>query len=717
MTKPFIEKILKEMTLPEKLAQLTQLTPMYLGTDDSIDLTGPLNELRLQPEMVCNVGSVLNNAGAQKSIDLQNYVLAHNRHKIPLLLMADIIHGFKTVFPIPLAQACSFDMDACEASAAIAAKEGAVSGVHVTFSPMADLVRDPRWGRVMEAAGEDPYLNACVAASMVKGYQGKDLREKGRLAACVKHFAAYGAPEGGREYNTVDLSEGVLREFYLTAYKAAVDAGVALVMAAFNTVERVPASANRRLMRDVLRKEWGFQGVVISDFNSVDETIAHGAAANHADAAEKCLKAGVDIEMMSTDYMNHVEQLIEEKKLDAALVDEAVIRILELKDALGLFENPYKDADPVAEREVVLCDAHLRTAREIAAKSAVLLKNQAVLPLKKGLKIGLAGPFACSHHLEGGWSIESGKAVSLYDGLLQKGAADRIVTAMTEELGSMQDGIFDVPDQTQAAYEALQDCDVILVAVGENPSDTGEGSSKSSLRLSANQEKLVRVLHQTGKPVITLVFSGRPMEIKPICDDSDAVIQAWFLGTQAGNALADLLFGDVNPSGRLAMSFPYTVGQIPVYYNHLQTGRPCLPGKEQERYVSRYLDCPNDPLFCFGYGLSYSAFSYHDFQVRKEGDGAVASVVVENTSERAGTETVQLYIHDVHASVARPVKELKGFRQVALEPHEKQTVHFAITPEMLSFYNSDLHMTFEHGDFEIMIGRNANEVWTERLYL
>lgn len=717
MTKPFIKEIVKDMTLPEKLAQLTQLTPMYLGMDESIDLTGPLNELRLQPEAVCNVGSVLNNAGAQKSIDLQNYVLEHNRHRIPLLLMADIIHGFKTVFPIPLAQACSFDMDACEAAAAIAAKEGAVSGVHVTFSPMADLVRDPRWGRVMEAAGEDPYLNARVTVSMVKGYQGKTLREKGRLAACVKHFAAYGAPEGGREYNTVDLSEGVLREFYLTAYKAAVDAGVALVMASFNTVERVPASANQHLMRDVLRDEWGFHGVVISDFNSVDETIAHGVSADHAEAAQKCLKAGVDIEMMSTDYLNHATQLIEEKKLDVALVDEAVTRILELKDTLGLFENPYKDADPAAEPEVVLCDAHLRTAREIAAKSAVLLKNEAILPLNKGLKIGLAGPFACSHELEGGWSIETGKAISVYDGLLQKVTADRIVTAMTEELGSMQNGIYDVSDQTQEAYEALRDCDVIIAAVGENPSDTGEGSSKSSLRLSANQEKMVRALRQTGKPVVTLVFSGRPMEIKPICDDSDAVIQAWFLGTQAGYALTDLLFGDVNPSGRLAMSFPYTVGQIPIYYNHLQTGRPCLPGKEQERYVSRYLDCPNDPLFCFGYGLSYSTFAYHDFQVRKEGTGAVASVDIENISERAGTETVQLYIHDVHASVARPVKELKGFQQVTLKPHEKQTVCFAITPEMLSFYDNKLHMMFEHGEFEIMIGRNANEVWTKQLYL
>ncbi|MBW4079833.1 beta-glucosidase BglX [Paenibacillus sp. S150] len=721
MTKPFIQALVNDMTLDEKLAQLTQLGPHYWGLDDTVDLTGPFKELSIEPEVIKSIGSVLNGIGARNVIELQTRHLQMSRQKIPLLFMADVIHGYRTILPIPLAMGCSFDLAACERFAELAAKESAAAGIHVTFSPMTDLVRDPRWGRVMETSGEDPYLNARVAESMVRGYQGKDLKEKGRIAACVKHFAGYGAPEGGREYNTVDMSSGVLREFYLPAYKAAVDAGVAMVMAAFNTVDRIPASGNKPLLRGILREEWGFGGVTIADFNSVNEQIPHGAAQDGREAAEKSLAAGLDMEMMSTHYLGHGAELVEQGKLNEAVIDEAVVRVLELKDALGLFDNPFKDADPLADEAAEPDTEHLQAARELGAGSVVLLKNDnEALPLKRGLKIGLAGPFAASAQVLGGWAgTEKDSAVSLYTGISQKTSAGDILTAMTGELGSMLEGIFDVGDETEEAYNRLKDCDVILAAVGENQQDTGEGGSKAGLRLSPNQEKLIWRLKDTGKKVITIVFSGRPLELKPVLEASDALVQAWFLGTESGNSLADVLFGDYNPSGRLSMSFPYTVGQIPVYYNAYQTGRPYDPQYPQVRYVTRYLDCPNEPLFCFGYGLSYSRFAYSSFAVEaaEAADRITASIEVENTSDIAGKETVQLYIRDVSASVVRPAKELKGFRQLSLAAHEKQKVSFGITRDMLMFYGMDGQLVFEPGEFDIMIGRNSGDHSSQRIWI
>ncbi|NOU80686.1 beta-glucosidase BglX [Paenibacillus sp. LMG 31459] len=720
MTKPFIQDLVNDMTLDEKLAQLTQLGPYYWGLDDTVDLTGPFKELNIKPQVMENIGSVLNGIGARNVIELQTRHLESSRQKIPLLFMADVIHGYRTILPIPLAMGSSFDLEAIERFAEIAARESAAAGIHVTFSPMTDLVRDPRWGRVMETSGEDPYLNARVTESMVRGYQGTDLKEPGRIAACVKHFAGYGAPEGGREYNTVDMSTGVLREFYLPAYKAAVDAGVAMVMAAFNTIDRIPASGNSKLLRGILREEWGFDGVTIADFNSVNELVPHGAAQDGREAAHKSLAAGLDIEMMSTHYLNHGAALVEEGLLDISLIDEAVTRVLELKDALGLFDNPFKDADPVADEADKPSAEHLQAARELGASSVVLLKNEnEVLPLKRGMKLGLAGPFATSIHVLGGWAgAEKDPAVSLYTGITGKIPAADIVTAMTGELGSMLEGVFDVEDHAEEAFEQLKDCDVILAAVGENQHDTGEGGSKASLRLSANQEKLIRRLKDTGKPVVTIVFSGRPLELAPVLDASDALVQAWFLGSESGNSIADVLFGDYNPSGRLSMSFPYSVGQIPVYYNAYQTGRPYDPQYPNVRYVTRYLDIPNDPLFCFGYGLSYSSFAYSSFNVEAAADGRVlASIEVENTSEVTGKETVQLYIRDVTASVVRPVKELKGFKQVTLAAHEKQIITFEITSEMLMFYGQDDELVFEPGDFDIMIGRNSGDHATQRIWI
>ncbi|MEK3697527.1 beta-glucosidase BglX [Paenibacillus sp. FSL R10-2199] len=720
MTKPFIQDLVNDMTLDEKMAQLTQLGPYYWGLDDTVDLTGPFKELNIKPQVMENIGSVLNGIGARNVIELQTRHLESSRQKIPLLFMADVIHGYRTILPIPLAMGSSFDLEAIERFAEIAARESAAAGIHVTFSPMTDLVRDPRWGRVMETSGEDPYLNARVTESMVRGYQGTDLKEPGRIAACVKHFAGYGAPEGGREYNTVDMSAGVLREFYLPAYKAAVDAGVAMVMAAFNSIDRIPASGNSKLLRGILREEWGFDGVTIADFNSVNELVPHGAAQDGREAAHKSLAAGLDIEMMSTHYLNHGAALVEEGLLDISLIDEAVTRVLELKDALGLFDNPFKDADPVTDEADKPSAEHLQAARELGASSVVLLKNEnEVLPLKPGMKLGLAGPFATSIHVLGGWAgAEKDPAVSLYTGITGKIPAADITTAMTGELGSMLEGVFDVEDHAEEAFEQLKDCDVILAAVGENQQDTGEGGSKASLRLSANQEKLIRRLKDTGKPVVTIVFSGRPLELAPVLDASDALVQAWFLGSESGNSIADVLFGDYNPSGRLSMSFPYSVGQIPVYYNAYQTGRPYDPQYPNVRYVTRYLDIPNDPLFCFGYGLSYSSFAYSSFIVEAAADGRVlASIEVENTSEVTGKETVQLYIRDVTASVVRPVKELKGFKQVTLAAHEKQVVTFEITREMLMFYGQDDELVFEPGDFDIMIGRNSGDHATQRIWI
>lgn len=737
MAKQFILDLVKAMTLEEKAAQLTQLGPNYFDEGAAVTLTGPYRNWNLTKEIVQNAGSVLGCVDAETYCRIQDAYLKKNRHHIPLLFMADIIHGMKTIFPIPLAIGGSFDLELCKQSAEIAAAEASVCGLHVTFSPMADLVRDPRWGRVMESPGEDPYLNAEMTRAMVRGYQGKDLKEPGRLAACIKHFAAYGAPEGGREYNTVDISKGMLREYYLPAYRAAVEENVAMAMTSFNTVERVPSSGNVWLLRELLRKEWGFQGVIISDFNALDEIINHSIAADIKEAAQKCITAGVDIEMMSACYVSYLPELVRTGTISEEFIDEAVVRILELKDQLGLFENPYKDADKAAPERLWLCKKHREAARKLAGESAVLLKNNGILPLPlpqeqnaaqtaacaeagKSLKIGIAGPFAESRQVLGGWAGqgETKDAVSLAEGLRNVLGKENVITAMTEEVKERLSGFLDVSDETENALETLQECDIILAAVGEHPGDSGEAGSKAYLRLSPNQEKLLRKLKRLNKPVITIIFAGRPMEIEPIVEDCDALLYGWFLGTEMGNALADILFGKVNPSGRLSMTIPRTVGQVPIYYNSFHTGRPFEGLSENERFASRYIDCDNSPLYPFGYGLSYSEFMHKDLKLETgSGRNVKASVQVKNISKRAGTTVVQLYLRDVTASVVRPVKELKGFRRVWLEPGEEQEVSFEITEEMLKYYNNEDTLVFEPGEFEIMIGENSEEVLKTSLFI
>lgn len=726
MEKVKLQSLLDQMTIREKLGQLTQLIPPLLGVDPDVDITGPLGEMNIDPAWLPEIGSTLNTFGAENLRKMQDLHMQRSRLGIPLLFMADIIHGYQTIFPIPLAVGASFNPDNYELACSVAAKEGAAAGIHLTFAPMTDLVRDPRWGRVMESTGEDHFLNGEMTKAAVRGFQGENFRDKGKLAACVKHFAAYGAPWGGRDYNTVDMSEGILREFYLPAYKAALDVGVAMVMTSFNTVNRIPASANRWLMRDILRKEWGFDGVLISDFAAVDETITHGISTDSADAARKCLEAGVDIEMMSTHYLNNGEALIQAGLLDAKLVDEAVMRVLELKNALGLFENPYKDASVEDEKALIQCDAHMQAAYDVAVECPVLLKNENLLPLSglqkklgRPLRIGLAGPFACSDNACGGWALaKRDGCLNLYSALMAAMPEAQVLTAATQPLESLQYGNGETEYHPEEV-KALADCDVIIAAVGEDAYDTGESASKTVLRLSPNQEQLLHDLRKLGKPVAAVVFSGRPLEIAPVLEDVDALLEAWFLGDTSGLVLADLLTGKANPSGRLSMSFPVSVGQVPVHYNAYRTGRPSRGQKI--RFVSRYLDCENEALFPFGYGLSYSQFTYKDMAVEAvSGDPelvAMARITVENTSDVAGMETVQLYIHDVSAQLVRPVMELRGFRKIHLEAGARQVVEFDITRQMLSYYGPDNRFIFEPGAFDIMIGRNSADTETVRISL
>lgn len=714
MTQEYIESLLKDMSLKEKLGEMTQVPTDFLGDDSSPAAPGPLAKSKLTKEDLVYVGSCYA-TGAERIRALQDKHMKEHPHHIPLMFTADIIYSYQTVFPIPLAMSCSFNPSLYTKATSVAAREASADGVQITFAPMADLVRDPRWGRVMESPGEDPYLNAQMISAAVKGFQGDDPKAPGKLGSCVKHFAAYGASEAGRDYNSVDMSRGTFYDYYLSGYKAAIDAGCKMVMTSFNILDRVPSGANREVYQDILRDDLKFNGVVISDYAAADETLNHGFSADSMEVVENYLP-NCDIELMGSHYYECAEQLIKEGRLSMDDIDKAVLRILNLKNDLGLFENPYKDADAELVKKLGCCEEHLQAAREVAAKSIVLLQNNnKVLPIckQKPLKIGLAGPFVDTIQALGGWALVKTPVVTLLDGMQRKFPKAEIVTAMTETLGAMQDGIFDVEDHVAEAVEKLKDCDIIINAIGEHPLDTGESASRTILRMSENQEKLVRELSRLGKPTVTLVFSGRPLEIRPLLPYTDAMVQCWFLGVECGNAIADVLSGDWNPSGKLAMSFPQTVGQIPVYYNHYNTGRPA--NGKRERYVSCYLDCPNEPLYPFGYGLSYSEFRFSDFDVQICNEEVRASVTVENISDIPGTETIQLYIRDIAAQVVRPVKELKGFRQVYLEAHQKTSVDFTITKETLSFIGRDCKPVFEHGDFDIMIGNSSDHVMCTRI--
>lgn len=717
MTSQRIMNLLKEMTLEEKAAQLMQLVAAFYDDGDEGQITGPMEAMGISEAEVNRAGSVLGVSEAEKIIKIQQAHLAKDRLGIPLLFMADIVHGFKTIFPIPLAMGCSWDTELAESSAAVAAKEAAVSGLHVTFAPMADLVRDPRWGRVMESTGEDPYLNALFARAMVRGFQGSDLtRDTSHVAACVKHFAAYGLAEGGRDYNTVDLSERSLLEYYLPAYKAALDEGCELVMTSFNTVDSIPASGNRKLMRDLLRGEWGFDGVLISDWAAIREMIAHGAAEDDREAALKAITAGVDIEMMTPTYVHHLPQLVAEGLVDEALVDEAVIRILELKEKLGLFDNPLRGADPEAEREVIYCDAHRQVAQELATKSCVLLKNEGVLPLRREQKVAVVGPFAQNGDILGSWSWAGSRETALQLGAsMVKLAGDNVVLAEGSGIMSMS------KEQLQQADAAVQEADVIVLALGEASEMSGEASSRSNIQLPEAQLQLIQAMKRHGKPLAVVLFNGRPVDLHGVIDQVDAVLEAWFPGSEGGAAITDLLYGVANPSGKLTMSFPYAVGQIPVYYNHYNTGRPKPAEDTEEKYVSQYLDIPNAPLLPFGYGLSYTTFDYSALELSSEvmtpEQSLKVTVEVRNTGELRGVETVQLYVRDIAGEVVRPMKELKDFHKVDLAPGETTKVVFELGEDKLRYYHSDLSFASDAGSFEVFVGPNSRDTLQARFRL
>ncbi len=692
-----INALLARMTLEEKLGQLQQLDGEANG-----DFRPEHRDLVRKGLL----GSTLNVRGAARTNELQRIAVEESRLKIPVLFGFDVIHGYRTIFPVPLAEAGSWDASMAEKSASIAAAEARAAGVHWTFAPMLDIARDARWGRIVEGAGEDPFLGSAMARARVRGFQGRDYSAPDKVLACAKHWVGYGAAEAGRDYNTTDMSEGTLRQIYFPPFKAAVDEGVGTFMSAFNDLNGVPASANPFTLTKVLRGEWKFDGFVVSDYTAVQELIQHGVAANEADAARLALNAGVDLEMVSHLYNQHGAELLRNGQLSQATLDEAVRRILRIKFRLGLFEHPY--ADELRERSVVASPANVAAAREIAARSVVLLKNEReTLPVSKNLKsVAVIGPLADDQvDMLGSWNGDgnAADAVTLLAGIKAKASAG---TKINYAKGCDIDG-----DSTAGFAEAIRaarESDVMIVAVGESAAMSGEASSRSSLDLPGRQLDLLKALHATGKPLVVVLMNGRPLTINWLAENSSALVEAWFAGTQAGNAIADVLFGDVNPGGKLPVTFPRTVGQEPLYYNHMNTGRP---PDANNKYTSKYLDVSWTPLFPFGYGLSYTQFRLSNLQIsapRIRPDGRVnVSVEVENIGSRVGDEVVQLYIRDVAASVTRPVRELKGFQRVTLRPGEKRRLEFTLTSEQLGFYNREMRFVVEPGEFKVMVGTSS----------
>lgn len=702
------DELIKRMTLKEKLAEITQLYGDEYTEDDSTFM-GIDYRFEANREMVDNVGSILGVSGAALIKEAQKKHLETSKHKIPLLFMHDIIHGFKTIFPSPLAMSCTWQPELVKESAEIAAKESAVSGIHLTFSPMCDLARDARWGRVVETSGEDPFLNSMFAKAYVEGYQGTDVSEQYRVASCLKHFAAYGMAEAGRDYNTTDVSEYELREKHFPGYRAAVDAGAKMVMTSFNALNGVPSSGNKWLFQDVLRKEWGFRGTVISDCTAIVEMIYHGFAQDEAEAAKKAIDAGVDIEMVSNTYYNSAERLIKQGRLSEDQIDLSVKRVLELKEELGLFDNPFKDADEEAEKKYILCREHRDAARKIARESMVLLKNDGVLPVKKNTekkqKIFLTGPYADSRQMLDSWSAYGEEKDCL---TLREVLSDEMEISCIPGIG-----ILDYEkEQVENAVKAAEDSDIILLALGEEPLMSGESNSRMDIGLPGYQQQFAERIFAVGKPVIVILYNGRPLAIPEIALKANAVLEAWFPGTEGNHAVCDILTGAYAPSGRLTMSFPWAVGQCPIYYNCYSTGRPSKNVYISERFSSRYIDGQSVPLYPFGYGLTYTTFEYgevilSDTVMRRNGS-IMAQCSLKNTGDRAGTETVQLYLRDISGSRVRPVRMLKDFRRITLKPGETCQAVFRIDEEMLKFHTLDKGFAAETGKFKIYIAENAS---------
>ena len=714
-----ILELLNKMTLDEKIGQMIQIK---------------VNEARNEnKDLIYNVGSILNSVGAKNVKKIQSEYLSKNRLKIPLLFMADIINGYKTIFPSPLAQGCSWNIEVIRRIAEISRNESVFAGVNVNFSPMVDLVRDARWGRCFESVGgEDPFLAKIYAKIIVDEYQKKMNDNKLMQASCVKHFAAYGAVEAGREYNTVDMSKRELMEYYMPGYKSAIDSGAQMVMTSFNIINGIPATVNNWLLKDTLRKKWKFDGVIITDYTSMLECINHGIAKDEEDVAKKAIDAGVDIEMISTCYIDSLKKLVKENKISMAQIDEAVLRILNLKNKLGLFENPYGFADENMEKKYVFSLKNLEQATKLTEETIVLLKNKNnILPLNSNKRVALIGPYANNRAISSSWSIfvenentktlkeifekKLGKKNFEYSEgckLLKKQELEQLLKVQPEEIRNNMEQYED--GDIQGVIEVANKADIIILAIGEHYLQTGEGCSRSNIEIPKIQQNLLDELYKLNKPIVAVLFNGRPLQLNNIENKLDAIIEAWLPGTNGAEAIFNILYGKSNPSAKLTMSFPQNVGQCPIYYNHYNTGRPDKTGS---RYESKYIDIPTESFYSFGYGLSYSKFVYSnlrlDTNILKRNSKIILKVNVKNDSSIAGKEVIQLYIQDLVGSVVRPVKELKAFKKEYFLPYEEKEIIFEINEEMLKFYNENLEYKAEPGMFKIFVGTNSVETINE----
>ncbi len=711
------DSLIAQMTVEEKLGQLNQVA----GDLSNFKRVAGILPAQFQQIREGKIGSMLMVYGADLTRKAQEAAM-QSRLKIPVLFGFDVIHGYRTTFPIPLAESCSWDVELAERTARIAATEAAAAGIHWTFAPMVDIARDPRWGRVIEGAGEDPYLGSLIAAARVRGFQGADLSADNTILACVKHFVAYGAAEGGRDYNTVDVSERTLREIYFPPFKAAIDAGAATLMTSFNEISGTPATLSRFLMTDVLRGEWNFKGMVVSDWESINESRVHGAAKTNDDAAVLAINAGVDMDMEGELYVNLAKEVRAGKVSDAVL-NQAVRRVLLAKFKLGLFDDPFRYCNAEREKALVLNPAHRALAREAAQKSIVLLKNDKnMLPLRKDLKtLAVIGGLAESKRdMLGEWEMvgRPEDAVSVLDGIKKKVSNKTTVIyskgyEATRGKESLSRAGF------VEAIKAAKKSDAVVVVVGETADMTGEAHSRASLDLPGVQEDLIKELHTLNKPMVVVLTNGRPLSIVWTAEKVPAIVEAWHLGIEAGNAIADVLFGDVNPSGKLTMTFPRSVGQIPIYYNHKNTGRPINPQNPNDRYKSRYIDLDNTPLYPFGYGLSYSSFEYKNLRVSQRefrgSESVTITVDVTNNSTVAGEEVVQLYVRDDVASVTRPVKELKGFKKLRIGAGETKQAVFTMSAKDLMFLDKAFKPTMEAGTFTVFVGGNSAQTLDEKL--
>ena len=728
----FIDNLMGKMTLQEKIGQLNLPVSgeIVTGQAKSSDVAGKIRKGQ--------VGGLFNVKGVENIREVQKIAMEQSRLKIPLLFGMDVIHGYETVFPIPLALSCSWDMEAIKESARIAAKESSADGICWTFSPMVDICRDPRWGRMAEGGGEDPYLGSEISAAMVKGYQGDDLTDKNTIMACVKHFALYGAPEAGRDYNTVDMSHLSMFNNYFPPYKAAIDAGVGSVMTSFNVVDGIPATGNKWLMTDVLRDRWGFDGFVVTDYTAISEMIAHGMG-DLQQVSAMSLSAGTDMDMVADGFLTTLEKSLKEGKVTMAEIDKACRRILEAKYKLGLFDDPYKYCDASRVKKDIFTAENRAVARKIATETFVLLKNENnLLPLQRKGKIALVGPLANTKaNMPGTWSVAatSDKYNSLYESMKQSLAGKAEVfyakgsnlmydaqrEAEATMFGREMRDLRSAQELLDEALSVASQADVIVAAVGESSEMSGESSSRTNLEMPDAQRDLLTALKKTGKPIVLVYFAGRSTVMTWEQENFPAILNVWFGGSEAADAICDVVFGDVSPSGKLTTTFPKNVGQIPLYYNHLNTGRPLEAGKWFSKFRSNYLDIDNDPLYPFGYGLSYTTFRYGDLQLSNnsmnEKGKITASVTVTNTGNYDADEIVQMYIRDMVGSVARPVKELKGFERIHLKKGESRTVSFDITVEQLKFYNSALNWVCEPGEFEVMVGGNSRDVQTKKFSL